>query len=177
MYNNPVSMHPQYRHIMVNVIPNVKLLDGGIVSDEELIEGAAFPLQSPYARHRPAFQMATPSHDAQPHTSAQRQVWLINQDLRAVRTRARKLSPVITIQRYFRGFLVRRALTVFHIAATIIQRAYRRYVTKRAEQRNFRAQHELRRQHATGLNCVYVAATSQLALDVFTELVRLACCM
>ena len=55
----------------------------------------------------------------------------MNEEIQAVRSRHRRLSPVLTIQRVFRGFLVRRALMLFRLSASIIQRAFRRHLARR----------------------------------------------
>ena len=54
-YNNPVTYKQGYRHLLVNTLPNLILLDQYIVSDEELVEKAKFPPK--FARFSPNFEV------------------------------------------------------------------------------------------------------------------------
>ena len=40
LFNNPLALHPYYRHRAVNMMWSLVVLDRHIVADEEIIEGA-----------------------------------------------------------------------------------------------------------------------------------------
>jgi len=42
LFNNPIEQQPLYRHLVVNSVASLLLLDFHLVADEECIEGAAF---------------------------------------------------------------------------------------------------------------------------------------
>lgn len=200
-FNNPVTYKQGYRHLLVNTLQNLILLDQYIVSDEELVEKAKFPPK--FARFSPNFEVRIARAPAQncdthnhlsiilllfstvstiqfnlrefsSHSTPARQLWLHREELSAIRSRHRRHSPVLTIQRVFRGFLVRRALTLFHIAASIIQRAVRRFLARRRRRAAWKQRHEIRRQHLLGINCLYIAQTGPLTLAIFAKLVHAA---
>jgi hypothetical protein len=123
---------------------------------------------------KPAFTAQFNLREFSSHSTPARQLWLHREELAAIRSRHRRHSPVLTIQRVFRGFLVRRALTLFHIAASVIQRAVRRFLARRRRRAAWKQRHEIRRQHLLGINCLYIAQTGSLTLPIFAQLVHAA---
>lgn len=122
LYGNAVEFHPSYRHLLVNTLPSLILLDFYVVSDQELIEGAQFgPIYGTFSRN---LECVLPRYAALPHLD---QLSVSTFELRHVARLRSRYSPVIRIQSWWRGVLVRRALAAYRGAATTIQRAFRRF--------------------------------------------------
>ncbi|KAL0231997.1 hypothetical protein PCE1_002993 [Barthelona sp. PCE] len=149
-FANPVSSHPSYRHIIVNSILTLDALDGYVVADEEVIEGlrslanfrklAPQFLMSFQFPSKEAYEALNMVHDKKfeicdlPTNSFSE----CHKYLLALRKEVHKIqhyhSPILIIQRHFRGYLVRRDLRVEilekHRAAVTIQRFWRAYKEK-----------------------------------------------
>lgn len=134
LFDTPLSLKKNYRHHVVNSIWTLKALDMYVISDEEIIEDASFggkytALSSSFAVNLcPVLPENAPFREEL--ASAFSVLQTVNQVLA-------KLSPVVTIQRYIRGFLTRRRQKVAQdykicqqdsdLAAVTIQRQYRQY--------------------------------------------------
>ncbi|XP_041063664.1 leucine-rich repeat and IQ domain-containing protein 3-like [Carcharodon carcharias] len=106
LFDTPVSLAPKYRHNIVNYIWSLKALDNFVIADEEVIED--WPKSDEFKALGLPFFLDIP-------VCSQVSSW------RSELTRIRKListinnilahySPVLIIQRWFRGFLVRKKL-------------------------------------------------------------------
>lgn len=107
--NTPLSLKVAYRHIVVNSIFSLKALDYYIISDEEIMEDWRLPEK---------FRPFTPMFfvDYRPHSSKER---TFQEEIKMVREIISKInhiqshySPVLIIQRWIRGYLIRKILCI-----------------------------------------------------------------
>jgi hypothetical protein len=112
LYNNPVEHHPAYRHVLTNKCSRLKLLDFHIVSDEELIEDADFGPR--FGAFGVNFELVLPPmHQLTPDE----ELYVLSEEVRLVRARHRRLSPVLIIQSLARGWMVRKTMAMYNYAA------------------------------------------------------------
>ncbi len=98
LYGNPVEHHPAYRHMLVNQHDKLVLLDFFLVSDAELIENITFPPK--FAPFSPNHELLLPRYDYLSEADHRR---LCEYELRFVRARHKRVSPVLRIQAWWRG--------------------------------------------------------------------------
>ncbi|GFS23191.1 leucine-rich repeat and IQ domain-containing protein 3 [Elysia marginata] len=109
LYDTPLSLKKNYRHHVVNSIWTLKALDMHVISDEEIIEDAVFDGH---------FKALTPPLriDLCPHTSCdsdfQQEMAIFRGTNMAINKILAKHSPVLIVQRYIRGFLLRRKMGI-----------------------------------------------------------------
>jgi hypothetical protein len=84
--------------VIVNVNQSLRLLDFYIISDQELIEGAEFGTK--YGTYSPNLELVLPRYE---NISGKDQMRVLEYELRLVRIRHAEFSPVIKIQKLFRG--------------------------------------------------------------------------
>ncbi|XP_060686014.1 leucine-rich repeat and IQ domain-containing protein 3-like [Hemiscyllium ocellatum] len=108
LFDTPVSLVPNYRHHIVNSILSLKALDHFVISDEEIIED--WPKSEEFKALSPHFFIDLP-------LCSQISTWCT--ELRRIRSLLSTInnilahrSPVLIIQRWFRGFLVRKKLGI-----------------------------------------------------------------
>ncbi|KAM4021546.1 leucine-rich repeat and IQ domain-containing protein 3 [Anomaloglossus baeobatrachus] len=107
MYDTPLSLQRSYRHIVVNSIWSLKALDNFVVSDEEIIEdwklGGRFKALSPelYINMLPV-----PSKDI----SLENDMKAVDEIIKKINGVLATCSPVLIVQKWIRGYLVRRRL-------------------------------------------------------------------
>ncbi|XP_048458189.1 leucine-rich repeat and IQ domain-containing protein 3-like [Rhincodon typus] len=111
LFDTPVSLVPKYRHHVVNSILSLKALDHFVISDEEIIED--WPKSEEFKALSPYFFIDLP-------LCSQISTWCT--ELRWIRSLLSTInnilahrSPVLIIQRWFRGFLVRKKLGIVPI--------------------------------------------------------------
>ncbi|XP_056670904.1 leucine-rich repeat and IQ domain-containing protein 3 isoform X2 [Monodelphis domestica] len=104
MYDCPVSLKKGYRHVIVNSIWSLKLLDHYVISDEEVIENWTLPER---------FKSFTKqlSCDITPlllkGTNYEKEVYEVNRIISKINKIVAHNSPVVIIQRWLRGHLTR----------------------------------------------------------------------
>ena len=186
-FGNAVEHHPAYRHVLVNVLPRLLLLDFYLVSDAELIEGAQWGSENKFSPFSSAMECDVLSMHQALDGSERAHVAVLDAQLEVVRKQHARFSPVLKIQALFRGVLVRRTIKVYHEAARAIQTAWRRHRARRMLQRQNGAeadeleQKEARSpQHGQGphplssaaAHTIYLAHTSDVAVSLFMQLVK-----
>lgn len=109
LYDTPLSLKKNYRHHVVNSIWTLKALDMHVISDEEIIEDAVFDCH---------FKALTPPLriDLCPHTTCesdfQQELRIFHATNRTINKILAHHSPVLIVQRYIRGFLLRRKMGI-----------------------------------------------------------------
>ncbi|XP_078075356.1 leucine-rich repeat and IQ domain-containing protein 3-like [Mustelus asterias] len=106
LFDTPVSLAPKYRHNIVNNICSLKALDHFVIADEEIIED--WPKSDEFKALSLQFYLDLPLR-------SQVSTWRC--ELRRIRDLISTInnilahcSPVLILQRWFRGFLVRKKL-------------------------------------------------------------------
>ncbi len=164
VYGNVVEHHPAYRHMLVNLNIKLILLDFFLVSDQELIEDVKFPPK--YAPFSPNHELILPRYNQLSEADHRR---LYAYELRYVRQKHTALSPILRIQSWWRGVLVRNTMLVYQRAANTIQIAYRRHAAQRQQRQKQESLAQVMKQSA---RVIYVARSSELVITVFTRLVQ-----
>ncbi|KAM4871918.1 leucine-rich repeat and IQ domain-containing protein 3 [Thomomys bottae] len=107
MFDCPVSLKPGYRHVLVNSIWALKALDRHVISDEEIIQNWHLPERFKKFSHRLFFNFCPPLKKGSSYEDE------IN-NIKSIVSRINKIlahnSPVLIVQRWIRGFLVRKEL-------------------------------------------------------------------
>ncbi|XP_003411181.1 leucine-rich repeat and IQ domain-containing protein 3 isoform X1 [Loxodonta africana] len=108
LFDCPVSLKKGYRHVLVNSIWSLKALDHHVVSDEEIIQNWHLPERFRTCNHRlflnfcPALRKGTTYED---------EINNIKHIISNINEILAHNSPVLIIQRWIRGFLVRKKLS------------------------------------------------------------------
>ncbi|GFO39888.1 leucine-rich repeat and iq domain-containing protein 3 [Plakobranchus ocellatus] len=109
LYDTPLSLKKNYRHHVVNSIWTLKALDMHVISDEEIIEDAVF--NGHFKALTPPFRI-----DLCPHTPSnftfQQEMAVFDSINVTINKILAKHSPVLIVQRYIRGFLLRRRMGI-----------------------------------------------------------------
>ncbi|XP_073499998.1 leucine-rich repeat and IQ domain-containing protein 3 [Phyllobates terribilis] len=107
LYDTPLSLQKSYRHIVVNSIWSLKALDNFVVSDEEIIEdwklGGRFKALSPELHIN---MLPVSSKDF----SLENEMKAADEIIREINRVLATCSPVLIVQKWIRGYLVRRRL-------------------------------------------------------------------
>eukprot|EP00116_Pleurobrachia_bachei_P001807 sb/3462069/ len=126
MFDTPVSIIKHYRHHAVNTIWSLKCLDQLIVSDEEVIEDARF--QGHYSAYNPSLRIGSLPYITKTLPESEAKLQCLR-TLKLVEGILRKHSPVVIIQRAWKGRMKRRRQSEInelqHWAAVCIQRYWR----------------------------------------------------
>ncbi|XP_069594377.1 leucine-rich repeat and IQ domain-containing protein 3 [Ranitomeya imitator] len=107
LYDTPLSLQKGYRHIVVNSIWSLKALDNFVVSDEEIIEdwklGGRFKALNPelYIDMSPV-----PSKVF----SLENEMKAVDEIIREINRVLATCSPVLIVQKWIRGYLLRRRM-------------------------------------------------------------------
>lgn len=128
MYDTPLSLKKNYRHHVVNGVWSLKALDYHVVSDEEIIEDTEMGGQ--FTAMQNNFRIDI-NHSLTKESSLEEAVKQFEGLKSRVNKIQAKFSPVLFIQKMFRGYRVRRRykymMATREWAATSIQRFYRCY--------------------------------------------------
>ncbi|XP_063795157.1 leucine-rich repeat and IQ domain-containing protein 3 isoform X2 [Pseudophryne corroboree] len=107
LYDTPLSLQKGYRHIAVNSIWSLKAFDNFVISDEEIIE--AWTLHGRFKALCPDLHLnllPAPSKDF----CLQNDMKVVNEIIRKINGILARCSPVLIVQKWIRGYLVRRRL-------------------------------------------------------------------
>ncbi|XP_074077285.1 leucine-rich repeat and IQ domain-containing protein 3 isoform X2 [Macrotis lagotis] len=104
LYDCPVTLKKGYRHVLVNSIWSLKILDHFVISDEEIIEN--WPLPERFSTfNKRLFCDITPQFFKE--TSYERELWQVNYIIAKINKIVAHNSPVVILQRWIRGHLTR----------------------------------------------------------------------
>ncbi|XP_069837542.1 leucine-rich repeat and IQ domain-containing protein 3 isoform X2 [Dendropsophus ebraccatus] len=107
LYDTPLSLQKSYRHIAVNSIWSLKALDHFVVSDEEIIED--WNLRGKFKALGPDLYinlLPASSKDI----SLENEMKAVNEIIRKINRVLATCSPVLIVQKWIRGYLVRRRM-------------------------------------------------------------------
>ncbi|XP_004679575.1 PREDICTED: leucine-rich repeat and IQ domain-containing protein 3 [Condylura cristata] len=110
MFDCPVSLKKGYRHVLVNSIWSLKALDNHVISDEEIIQNWHLPERFRTCNHRLYFNFCPALKKGSTYETEFNDVRYI---IAKINTILAHNSPVLIVQRWTRGFLVRKHLRPF----------------------------------------------------------------
>ncbi|XP_037356247.1 leucine-rich repeat and IQ domain-containing protein 3 isoform X1 [Talpa occidentalis] len=107
MFDCPVSLKKGYRHVLVNSIWSLKALDNYVISDEEIIQNWRLPERFKTCNHRLYFNFCPPLKKGSTYEAELNDIRYIIAKINEILAHN---SPVLIVQRWTRGFLVRKKL-------------------------------------------------------------------
>ncbi|XP_037763871.1 leucine-rich repeat and IQ domain-containing protein 3 [Chelonia mydas] len=121
LFDTPLSLRIEYRHIVVNSIFSLKALDYYVISDEEIVENWKLP---------PKYKPFSPSFFLD-FCHAPRKEATVEEDINVVKDIISKInhilahhSPVVIVQRWIRGYLTRKRFGKIPLDEVLLQRHY-----------------------------------------------------
>ncbi|XP_004002132.3 leucine-rich repeat and IQ domain-containing protein 3 isoform X1 [Ovis aries] len=108
MFDCPVSLKKGYRHVLVNSIWTLKALDHHVISDEEIIQNWHLPERFKTCNHRLLFNFCSALKKGSTYED---EIDNIKHIISKVNEILAHNSPVLIIQRWTRGFLVRKKVS------------------------------------------------------------------
>ncbi|XP_037682843.1 leucine-rich repeat and IQ domain-containing protein 3 [Choloepus didactylus] len=108
MFDCPVSLKKGYRHVLVNSIWSLKALDHHVISDEEIIQNWHLPERFRTYNHRLFFNICPALRKGSTYEDELDNVKYIISNINEILAHN---SPVLIVQRWIRGFLVRKKLS------------------------------------------------------------------
>ncbi|KAL6091925.1 hypothetical protein STEG23_025883, partial [Scotinomys teguina] len=108
MFDCPVSLKKGYRHVLVNSIWPLKVLDHHIISDEEIIQNWHLPERFKTFNHRLLFNLCPTLIKG---TTYEDEIKNIKHIIARINGILAHNSPVLIVQRWIRGFIVRKHLS------------------------------------------------------------------
>ncbi|XP_046360900.2 uncharacterized protein LOC124138349 [Haliotis rufescens] len=105
LYDTPLCLRKNYRHHVVNSVWTLRVLDHHVVSDEEIIEDSNFG--GMFATMNPSLyiEMCLPGMEDNTYED---EVWLLQHIEARINIIQAHRSPVLIIQRYYRGYISRK---------------------------------------------------------------------
>ncbi|XP_014643759.1 PREDICTED: leucine-rich repeat and IQ domain-containing protein 3 [Ceratotherium simum simum] len=107
MFDCPISLKKEYRHFLVNSIWPLKALDHHVISDEEIIQNWHLPERFKTYNCRLFFEFCTALKKGSTYEDEISNIKYIISKINEILAHN---SPVLIIQRWIRGFLVRKNL-------------------------------------------------------------------
>ncbi|XP_036203034.1 leucine-rich repeat and IQ domain-containing protein 3 [Myotis myotis] len=108
LFDCPVSLKKGYRHVLVNTILPLKALDHYVISDEEIVQNFHLPERFKTYNHRLFFNFCPPLKKGSTYED---EINNINFVISKINEIMAHNSPILIIQRWIRGFLVRKILS------------------------------------------------------------------
>ncbi|XP_016072304.1 PREDICTED: leucine-rich repeat and IQ domain-containing protein 3 [Miniopterus natalensis] len=108
MFDCPVSLKKGYRPVLVNSIHTLKALDHHVISDEEIIQNWYLPERFKTYNHRLFFNFCPPLKKGSIYEDEINNIKFV---ISKINTIMAHNSPILIIQRWIRGFLVRKGLS------------------------------------------------------------------
>ncbi|XP_035107770.3 leucine-rich repeat and IQ domain-containing protein 3 isoform X1 [Callithrix jacchus] len=108
MFDCPVSLKKGYRHVLVNSIWPLKALDHHVISDEEIIQNWRLPERFKACNHRFFFNFCPALRKGTTYEEEINNIKYITSKINKILAHN---SPVLIVQRWIRGFLVRKNLS------------------------------------------------------------------
>ncbi|XP_038167350.1 leucine-rich repeat and IQ domain-containing protein 3 [Arvicola amphibius] len=144
MFDCPVSLKKGYRHVLVNSIWPLKALDHHVISDEEIIQNWHLPERFKTFNHRLFFNICPALIKG---TTYEDEISTIKHVISRINGILAHNSPVLIVQRWIRGFIVRKHL--------------RPYFTRK------RPQEKIIKVHETKWICINGRHEDKLLEDIF----------
>uniref|UniRef100_G1P5Y6 Leucine rich repeats and IQ motif containing 3 n=1 Tax=Myotis lucifugus TaxID=59463 RepID=G1P5Y6_MYOLU len=107
LFDCPVSLKKGYRHVLVNTILPLKALDHHVISDEEIIQNFHLPERFKTYNHRLFFNFCPPLKKGSTYEDETNNINFVISKINEIMAHN---SPILIIQRWIRGFLVRKIL-------------------------------------------------------------------
>ncbi|XP_005656186.1 leucine-rich repeat and IQ domain-containing protein 3 isoform X4 [Sus scrofa] len=107
MFDCPVSLKKGYRHVLVNGIWPLKALDHHVISDEEIIQNWHLPERFKAYNHRLFFNFCPSLKKGSTYEDEIGNIKYITSKINEILSHN---SPVLIVQRWIRGFLVRKKM-------------------------------------------------------------------
>ncbi|XP_014938681.3 leucine-rich repeat and IQ domain-containing protein 3 isoform X1 [Acinonyx jubatus] len=108
MFDCPVSLKKGYRHVLVNSIWPLKALDHHVISDEEIIQNWHLPERFRAYNHRLFFNFCPALKKGSTYGDEINNIKYIVSKINEILAHN---SPVLIVQRWIRGFLVRKKMS------------------------------------------------------------------
>ncbi|XP_008137759.2 leucine-rich repeat and IQ domain-containing protein 3 isoform X2 [Eptesicus fuscus] len=108
MFDCPVSLKKGYRHVLVNSIWPLKALDHHVISDEEIVQNFHLPERFKTYNHRLFFNFCPALKKGSTYEDETNDIKFVISKINEIMAHN---SPVLIIQRWIRGFLVRKHLS------------------------------------------------------------------
>ncbi|XP_004410891.1 PREDICTED: leucine-rich repeat and IQ domain-containing protein 3 [Odobenus rosmarus divergens] len=108
MFDCPVSLKKGYRHVLVNSIWPLKALDHHVISDEEIIQNWHLPERFKAYSHRLFFNFCPALKKGSTYDD---EIYNIKHIISKINEILAHNSPVLIVQRWIRGFLVRKNMS------------------------------------------------------------------
>ncbi|XP_036112677.1 leucine-rich repeat and IQ domain-containing protein 3 [Molossus molossus] len=108
MFDCPVSLKKGYRHVLVNSIRTLKALDHHVISDEEIIQNCHFPERFKTYNHQLFFNFCPALKKGSTYEDEINNIKFIILKINEIMAHN---SPILIIQRWIRGFLIRKRLS------------------------------------------------------------------
>ncbi|XP_012298170.2 leucine-rich repeat and IQ domain-containing protein 3 isoform X2 [Aotus nancymaae] len=127
MFDCPVSLKKGYRHVLVNSIWPLKALDHHVISDEEIIQYWHLPERFKACNHRLFFNFCPALRKGTTYEEEINNIKYITSKINEILAHN---SPVLIVQRWIRGFLVRKNLSPVFLHKKHQEKIIRGYETK-----------------------------------------------
>ncbi|PNJ71861.1 leucine-rich repeat and IQ domain-containing protein 3 isoform X1 [Pongo pygmaeus] len=127
MFDCPVSLKKGYRHVLVNSIWPLKALDHHVISDEEIIQNWHLPERFKACNHRLFLNFCPALRKGTTYEEEINNIKHITSKINAILAHN---SPVLIVQRWIRGFLVRKNLSPVFFHKKQQEKIIRGYETK-----------------------------------------------
>ncbi|XP_003784360.1 leucine-rich repeat and IQ domain-containing protein 3 [Otolemur garnettii] len=112
MFDCPVSLKKGYRHVLVNSVWSLKALDCHVISDEEIIQSWNLSERFKTCNHRLFFNFCPALRKGSTYEDEINNIKYIISKINKILAHN---SPVLIVQRWIRGFLVRKKLSPFFV--------------------------------------------------------------
>uniref|UniRef100_A0A8C3W6K9 Leucine rich repeats and IQ motif containing 3 n=1 Tax=Catagonus wagneri TaxID=51154 RepID=A0A8C3W6K9_9CETA len=112
MFDCPVSLKKGYRHVLVNSIWPLKALDHHVISDEEIIQNWRLPERFKAYNHRLFFNFCPSLRKGSTYEDEIDNIKYIISKINEILSHN---SPVLIVQRWIRGFLVRKKMSALFL--------------------------------------------------------------
>ncbi|XP_021567713.1 leucine-rich repeat and IQ domain-containing protein 3 [Carlito syrichta] len=127
MFDCPVSLKKGYRHVLVNSIWPLKALDHHVISDEEIVQNWHLPERFKTCNHRLFFNFCPALIKGATYED---EIKNIKHVISRINEILAHNSPVLIVQRWIRGFLVRKKMSPLFLCKKQQVKIIREYETK-----------------------------------------------
>nr|KAF6382769.1 leucine rich repeats and IQ motif containing 3 [Pipistrellus kuhlii] len=109
MFDCPVSLKKGYRNVLVNSIWSLKALDHHVISDEETFQNFHLPERFKTYNHRLFFNFCSALKKGSTYEDEIDNIQFVISKINVIRAHN---SPILIIQKWIRGFLIRKHLSL-----------------------------------------------------------------